>query len=58
MSNDNRLPTRPTDVHDWLLAQRGNGAPSRDTDPTGYYAYLLGMAEVKLADAHAKLERK
>lgn len=46
------LPTRIGDVEPWLRAL----ANGRDVE-TGGYAYLFGMATVKLAEAHAEIVR-
>lgn len=46
------LPTRIGDVEDWL---RSLAVPA--ALETGGYAYLFGMATVKLAEAHAEIAR-
>lgn len=47
------LPTNPLTVESWL---RSFSTPEQ-IEQGGTYPYLFGMATVKLAEAHAEIER-
>lgn len=52
MDNTNALPTTLGAVEAWLRS-----LTTPEAIETGGYAYLFGMATVKLADAHREIAR-